>query len=187
MSPRSTDQVSSPVPKSLQAPLPSRLHRTTSQVSVVSVKAQSSRVEEKPLLSQRTSTRSRSSSVPLSPFLKTRSKSDQSVQSGGRDEEQDATGKEPSRSSTPGLVFSRKGKEKASEVLEENVERGDVAGYGKSEEVTRGLRRLVRSHTLGNPSFAREGDDRVEEEVKEVKPPDRMSVLVYQLKEESRR
>jgi hypothetical protein len=163
MSPRSSSQDQSPLPKRLQAPLPPSPHRTTSQVSAVSVKAHATD-DHRPLLSQSRG-RTRSASAPLSPkplqpSLISRHSGSSSSEltahrvSTGEGSVSRETSLAVGTSGVPVLsVASRKGKERAVGVLEESVARGHVTGGGAGgEDAARGLRRLVRRGTIGDGS-----------------------------------
>lgn len=119
MSPHATALNGSPLPRRLKAPLPPSPHRTTSQLSVVSVEAHTTD-DHRPLLSQ--TVRSRSTSAPLS---------DRAPLHFGNTPSRVATkatasaGPSSRRNSGSGGVTtpSRKGKERAV-----GLEIGDIAG-----------------------------------------------------------
>ena len=138
--------------KRLQVPLPASPHRTTSQLSVVSVEAQVHNTDSgRPLLSQ--TLRSRSSSAPLRAVAAPSTSSSSSRTSIADVSIGPSSPSNPvSRSTTPafglGAGSTRKGKEKAVEGVDEVDVSGEMAADTEGD-AARGLRRLVRQNEEG--------------------------------------
>lgn len=180
MSPNPSGPNHSPVRKRLQMPLPASPHRTTSQLSVVSVGAQAHNTDAaRPLLSQ--TIRSRSSSAPLRPSATPSASSSSSQLSAAELSIAPSSPSKPaSRSTTPALGSgpgsTRKGKERAVEGVDEVDVSGEMAVESEGD-AARGLRRLVRQSedggVRGMAPAVRNTTLAGEEGLVNLKPPDR--------------